>query len=106
MTIQLKCPSCLKLLYFPEVEASDEDQLEAICSGCNYKYILVSAQVLGFASEVEPLPANKYKKKLSHRRIYELRLLTISRDLKALRLETPGLEERISALPRDEMLLL
>jgi len=106
MTIQLKCPSCRQPLYFPQVEASDEDQLEAICSGCNYKYILVSAQVLGFASEVETIPANKYKKKPSHRRIYELRLLTISRELKALRLETPGLEERISALPKDKMLLL
>jgi len=106
MTTQLKCPSCRQPLYFPEVEARDEDQLEAICSGCNYKYILVSAQVLGFASEVEPSPANKYKKKPSHRRIYELRLLTISRELKALRLETPGSEERICALPRDKMLLL
>ncbi|CAA9565408.1 hypothetical protein AVDCRST_MAG81-1004 [uncultured Synechococcales cyanobacterium] len=106
MTIQLKCPSCRKPIFFPEVEEIDEDQLEIICPGCQYKYSLVSAQVLGFASEVETTPANKYKKQPSYRHIYELRLLTANRKLKALRLETPGPEQKISAFPKDEMLML
>ncbi len=106
MTGQLKCPACHKPLYFPNFDECDEDFLESICTACKYKYALIHTEVLSFASSVEALQTNKYKKRPDYRRIYKLRLLKADNTIEALQFSTLGQEEKISALPEDEILLL
>ncbi len=106
MTCQLKCPACRHLLYFPDFKECDEDFLESICTSCNYKYALIRTEVSSFASNVEVLQTNKYKKHPEYRRIYQLRLLKADKTIQSLGFSTPGQAEKLSALPGDELLLL
>lgn len=106
MTRQLKCPACRQPLYFPAVEECDEDFLDSICSCCKYKYALIHTEVLSFASSVQVLRTSKYRKQPSYSRTYKLRLLKADGTIKSLEFSTLGQEERISALPEDEILLL
>ncbi len=106
MTRQLKCPACRHLLYFPDLEECDENFLESICTKCKYKYALIHTEVLNFASSVEILRTNKYKKHPEYTRIYQLRLSKPDKTIQSLQFSTPGQAQKLSALPGDELLLL
>lgn len=106
MTFQLECPACRHLLYFPGFDECDEDFLESICTNCKYKYALIHTDVSSFTSSVEVLQTNKHRKQAEYRRIYQLRLLKADKTIQSLRFSTPGKEEKLSALPGDELLLL
>lgn len=105
MPYQLPCPGCRTALYFPQPE-QNEDRSEVLCPRCRYKYGLQVAHVQAFSSRVETLPTNRGKNQADCQRVYNLRLRTPAQKLKALRLETPGPRERISAMAGDRLLLL
>lgn len=105
MPLQIKCPCCHNPLYIPGPQ-ENKDLSEVLCPRCRFKYGLQMAQVQAFASRVETLPTNRNKNQPDCHRVYNLRLRTPAQKLKALRLETPGPRERISALAGDELLLL
>jgi hypothetical protein len=105
MPYQLSCPGCRTSLYFPTLREND-DLIAVLCPRCRYKYGLQVAQVQAFTSRVETLPKNRDKTPPDCQRVYNLRLRTPAQKLKALRLETPGPREQISALAGDELLLL
>lgn len=106
MTHQIKCPACNQRLYFPELANCDEDFIEGICTKCKYKYALFSTEVVAFTSSVEAWHDNKYRKQPKYKRIYQLRLSKLDNTIKTIEFSTSGQTERISALPKDELLLL
>lgn len=105
MTRQLDCPCCKKLLYFPDAGECNEDILECICTICKYKYALTYSEVLNFASSVEPLQS-RGGQPIKYNRVYQLRALTLNKATKAFQFSTSGQDEKLQALPGDELLLL
>ncbi|MBV8884399.1 MAG: hypothetical protein JO235_10445 [Chroococcidiopsidaceae cyanobacterium CP_BM_RX_35] len=106
MTSQLKCPACRQELCFPEPSECQEDVLEAVCNRCRYKYGLVHAKVRAFYSHAEAVYSSRYSKRPRQRRFYQLRLVQADETLMPLQFWTEGPEEKLSALPGDEFLLL
>lgn len=108
MTHQLNCPACRYKLYFPSASNSSEYLLEGICCNCKHKYTLEQAEVTAFNSIVEALHSSTYSSKVTteYKRLYQLRLLGTNKAVRSISFSTPGQEEKIAALPGDELLLL
>ncbi len=98
MTHQLTCPACSKLLYFPKFGECCEEFVEGICTGCQYKYALVEAEVTSFGSQVETLNNTHHSKQESYNRSYQFRLKQVNGATKAIQFSTPGQAERGNVL--------
>lgn len=116
MTLQIPCPACRRFVYFPSFEECDEDFLESICTKCDYRYALIRTKVASFSSHLESWNRSKNHNQPEYKRVYQLRLYNIdntdvdnsnrSNTPKVLEFSTLGQEEKLSAVARDELILL